>query len=344
MDLLKAYNEVSAILDSLDFNSLFPGFHRYRFALYTSREICLEGRLMPYREEFRGNTCISYEGEFIAIWDMEMDPQEDMESLAYCTVHEMFHCCQNDNADNRYPDDLELLKYPDDLENYRKKYSENQYLADACCSGDIEAFKKFHAVRNQRLKAYPETVLQELKAETMEGLAEYVGMRALKTLNGDKFRAVVESYIEKLRAEDGLIFDVRRMSYYTGAIYFLCLEAFCGGVKCDFNGETAYGQNAGSFGGAAAELFESEPLAQNYAALQKQKSETVAAHMEKAEFVPCNGSICGYDPMNMFRIGDSVFCSHFICLRIDGEVKILQGAVALKMRDGSAKEIAGYYM
>ena len=30
MDLLKIYNAVDAVLETLDFNALFPGFHKYK--------------------------------------------------------------------------------------------------------------------------------------------------------------------------------------------------------------------------------------------------------------------------------------------------------------------------
>ena len=97
MDLLQMYHAVNEILDTIDFNALFKGFHKYRFALYTSKEIILDEKSMPGREDFRGNTAKEYEGEYIAIWNMEFDPVEDVERLAYLLVHEMFHCHQYTN-------------------------------------------------------------------------------------------------------------------------------------------------------------------------------------------------------------------------------------------------------
>ena len=72
MDLLQSYNAVNAILNTIDFNALFEGFHKYRFALYTSKEIIIDGKIIPYQDGFRGNTSISYEGEYIAIWNLTL--------------------------------------------------------------------------------------------------------------------------------------------------------------------------------------------------------------------------------------------------------------------------------
>lgn len=91
MNLLEMYNAVSIILNTIDFGALFPDFRQYQFALYNSREIIIGGKAMPYQDQFRENTSILYEGEYIAIWNMEFDPIEDPEQLAYCLVHEMFH-------------------------------------------------------------------------------------------------------------------------------------------------------------------------------------------------------------------------------------------------------------
>ncbi len=346
MELPKAYRAVDKILNSLDYQSIFSGVHKYRFALYNSEQICIDGKLIPYQDGFIGNTSIPYENGYIAIWNMDFDPIEDTELLAYGLVHEMFHCYQKDNAESRYPSDLILLSYPDDIDNYTKKYSENLYLADAYENHDIEAFKRFHLLRNQRLGKYPDMVLQELRAETLEGLAEYAGLSALRMINAEKLRTVSEDYLKKLRAEDSMIFDIRRISYYSGALYFLCLEIFSDAEKCSFGGATtAYEQNVARFLGAdTAEIKECGTISQSYAELVRHRESIVSEHIEKSEFVDCEASICGYDPMNMFRIGNIIYCSHFICLNIGGDVKMLKSAVSLCLKDGTVKEIIGYYI
>ena len=244
MDLLQLYSTVNTILNTVDFNALFEGFHKYRFALYTSEEIIIDGKIIPYQDGFRGNTSIFYEGEYIAIWNLEFDPIDDPEQLAYCLIHEMFHCHQYTNNETRYPSDFELLNYPDDIENFVNKYNENKYLADAYEQHDIELLRKFAYIRELRYKVYPSMVCQELKAETLEGMAEYIGLKALESINAEKYRAIVDDYLGKLKAESNLLFDVRRISYFTGTIFFLCLEQFSFSVNNVFDSEeTAYEQN-----------------------------------------------------------------------------------------------------
>ena len=151
-ELLKVYADVNNILNKIDFNELFTGFHKYKFALYNRAEIAIDGYIIPYQEEFKSNTSIFYKGEYIAIWNMELDNVEDIEILAYCLVHEMFHCYQEDNNEKRYPNDMELLNYPDDIDNYLGKYNENLYLSDAYELHDIKQLHKFFQIRDNHFK------------------------------------------------------------------------------------------------------------------------------------------------------------------------------------------------
>lgn len=345
MNLLKMYDSVNLILDRIDFNFLFKGFYKYRFALYSSKEIIIDGKSIPYQERFRGNTSILYEGEYIAIWNMEIDPIDDSEKLAYCLIHEMFHCHQNTNNETRYPSDLELLNYPDDIENFINKFNENRYLADAYERHDIGLLRKFAYIREIRYQAYPSMVHQELKAETLEGMAEYIGLKALEHINVEKYRAIVNDYLGKLREESNLLFDIRRISYFTGAIFFLCLERFGFSVDNVFDSEqTAYEQNSIDFTDVTAEIFFYDSIRSNYEQLVKEKAFKIKEHVEHAKYIESNAFICGYDPMNMFRVGDMIYCSHFVCLNENGKIKTINSAVALKLAESSNQTVVGYYL
>ena len=48
MELLTLYHAVAEQLDRLDFAALYPGYHRYPFALYDEEQVCLEGQLFPW--------------------------------------------------------------------------------------------------------------------------------------------------------------------------------------------------------------------------------------------------------------------------------------------------------
>lgn len=345
VDLQKIHAAVDAILNSVDFNGLFPGFHKYRFALYTSEEIILDGKIVPHQDGFRGNTAILYEGEYIAIWNVEFDPIDDPERLAYLLVHEMFHCHQCANKESRYPSDLELLNYPDDAENFVNKYNEDRFLADAYEAHDAELLRKFAFVREIRYKMYPSMVRQELKAETLEGMAEYIGLKALRCINAGKYHAIVKDYLGKLRAQDNLLFDIRRISYFTGTIFFLCLEQFGFPVNDSFDSEkTAYEQTHIDITGVTAEILPYDFILDNYNKLRQEKSATVKEHIKHGKYIQCNGVICGYDPMNMFRVEDVVFCSHFVSICENGVTMTINSAVALKLAEGSNQSIVGYYI
>ena len=345
MDLLQVYSKVDEILNALDFNELFDGFHKYRFALYNREEIVLDGKVMPYQEDFRGNTAKEYEGEYIAIWDVGFDPVEDIERLAYCLVHEMFHCHQYTHKKEGYPNDLDLLNYPEDVENFTRKYNENRYLAEAYENNDEEALRKFAHIRAQRFKQYPASLSQEWKVEGLEGMAEYIGLKALECINPFRFADVVRDYLGKLREESNLLFDVRRISYYVGAIYFLCMEKLGRTVRFGWDSaETIYEQNLIAVNDCMAEVIAYDFIADNQKKRMKEKEATLQKHMEATEYVECKGIICGYDPMNMFRLKDLIYCSHFIMLHIDGEMRTINSEVTLRLEEGSNRNIIGYFM
>lgn len=344
MDLLQMYNTVNSVLDTIDFETLFTDFHKYRFALYTSKEIILDGKMLPPREDFMGNTAKEYDGEYIAIWNMEFDPVEDVERLAYLLVHEMFHCHQLTNGETRFPSDLDLLNYPDDVENFTKKYNENLYLADAYERQDLESFRKFASIRMKRYEKYPDMVCQEWKVETLEGMAEYIGLKALERINREKYAAIVNNYLEILRKENKLLFDVRRISYYTGALYFLGLEKLGLGVRNKFDGTlTAFEQNPLDADKVEVKLHSYDFIPKQYAQMTAEKESMIKEHMERSVYTECHAFICGYDPMNMFRQGDLIFCKHFVCLNENGEFRMIQSAVALKLAESSNRDVIGYY-
>lgn len=344
MDLLETYRAVDAVLDTLDFTALFAGFHRYKYALYTGSEICFDGKMMPYQDEFRGNTAIAYNGAYMAIWNVEADPVADSEVLACSLVHEMFHCHQRANGEKRYPSELTLLHYPGDIDNFQKKYNENLYLADAWEKDNAQALRKFARIRNMRIRAYPGMVRQELEVETIEGMAEYVGLKALQTIDRNKFSNAAGTFIQKLRAQDGLLFDVRRTCYYSGAIYALCLDRCGKGIRNDFAcKQTVYEQNPVDACGYGAEIKQYDFIPYHYAEMEEKRKKLIAQSIEKGEYTACEAVLCGYDPMNMFRVGSFLYCKNFACLDAGGSIRTVNTSVVLCLEENSDQEIVGYY-
>lgn len=342
MELTALYNRTARILDRVSFSSLCSGFCRYRFALYTDTAVCLDGEILPYDDRFMGNTALKYGEEYIAIWNVGADPIEDPELLAFSLVHEMFHCHQYTLGETRFPSDLTLLRYPEDAGNYARKYQENCCLADAYEICDKEKLGQFAAIRNKRLAVYPDMVREELKAETLEGMAEYIGLKALACINREKFEKKLEGYLAALRGENKLQLDIRRISYYVGTVYCLCLEKLGYAVRNEIGTDlTVYEQNP-------IQEVETEDTPYPFIAalcteLAEEKKRKISEHIAATSYTPCEAEICGYDPMNMFRAGNRIYCSHFVFLKTGGAPELIRRAVVLELKEGSDQVVEGYY-
>lgn len=357
MSLPKLYRAVSAVLHTIDFSALFPGFRPYPFALYTTSEICIDGACMPYREEFLGNTAIPWQGSYLAIWNLEDDPVTDPELLAYSLVHEMFHCHQFASGEGRFPSDLAMLPLASEP-FYQMQHEENLALAEAYTKCDSAAFSRFVALRSARAALQPELFLQQLRTETIEGMAESAGLCALRCINEEKYNETVAKTCEALRAETPLLFDARRICYFSGSMFFLCLARLGLPVKNDLRStESAYAQSiaalssanepcpapAGRFADdASADIPRAAWIAPALAELRAAREKTVFDFLQNAVYHPLSSAVCGYDPMHLFRIEDLVYSDHFVFLQGDGTQLQLFGPAVLHMRKGDAQHLDGY--
>lgn len=301
--------------------------------------------MIPRPDVFRGNTAVNYVGGYIAIWGIDSDPVVDPERLAYHMVHEMFHCHRFANGEARYPDDLAMLNYPDDALNFTRKYREDLCLADAFEHKNAEKLREFSAIRALRAEAFPTAVREELKTETIEGMAEYVGLRALRRIAPDKFDSVLDGYLDVLREDGGLLFNVRKMCYYSGVVFFLCLEMSEIPVRNDFtDSATAYESGPIDISGVNVNAGTSETVERGFLSYKKKKEAAVAAHAANSAYTECRALICGYDPMNMLRSGTLIYCSHFVFLKCGDEIKRLLSPVVLRVAPGSDRDIIEYYI
>jgi hypothetical protein len=346
------YIKVNEILNRIDFNKIWRGFSKFNFALYNETEVYLQDEVIPYDRRFLGNTAIEYNNEYIAIWHVEDPAAEDPETLSADLTHEMFHAFQQKNRESRYPDDLKLLNYPDNTENFLLKYSENQLLARAFISKTkrekIKCLKQFMSARKYRESLIGDIVKQEYLSETIEGMAEFAGITALRQISGDKYKKRINGYIENLKSMDGRFFEIRRMLYHSGALFCILLSEAgldfyhaVGGVKFPLF-SIAAGEINGEKPGVDIdkELVLSE--IDKYAFEKKQKfAEFESSHNEKAE-KDCY--ICGYDPMNMIRMGDKLLCVRFVMLKseADDNPMFIQGPVMVNLKSGSANEVLSY--
>lgn len=312
------YEKLDRLLQLVPFPDISPGFRRCDFAIYNSAQVFLADRVIPWDERFVGNTALEFEGDHIAVYQVENPRETDVELLAADLVHEMFHAYQMRGGEHRWPDDFLLLSYPEDLENYRLKYAENQLLAAAYHeTGQRKAglLAAFCGIRGQRAKRMGKYFEQELLAEQLEGQAEYAGCLALKSINPDKFRAKLTRYLSALQTADKAFFDIRRQAYLTGAVYNL----------------------------AKADCEREEPLQTELFGYRQIKAGQIRAFMEQNPVeIREDCMICGYDPMNMIMCGRQVLCTHFVMLKSGENTRFLKGPVLLELKEGEDR-VAGKY-
>nr|WP_297864066.1 hypothetical protein [uncultured Acetatifactor sp.] len=63
----------------------------------------------------------------------------------------------------------------------------------------------------------------------------------------------------------------------------------------------------------------------------------------QSTYVEYPACICGYDHMNMFRVENLLYCSHFAFLQKGAEAIKKDGPILLILKGDSDREIAGYY-
>ena len=124
---------------------------------------------------------------------------------------------------------------------------------------------------------------------------------------------------------------------------FLCMEKIDKPVKFVWDGKkTIYEQNHIDINDCVAAVMTYQFIADNQKKRKEEKESTLQRHMNASEYVECSGFICGYDPMNMFRLKDMIYCSHFILLHIDGEMRAINSEITLRLEEGSNRNIVGY--
>jgi len=326
----KLYSEIETILSKIDFNIIWHGFSCGDFALYNQETVYLKDKTIPWDQRFLGNTVIDFDGNYIAIWELESIQNNDSEYLAADMVHEMFHVHQKQKNETRYADDLELLAYPDNLNNYRLKMLENELLVKAFSEDNLPALKQFINIRNARINIIGDIIYQEFRAETIEGMAEYAGLISLQQINPDKHKNRLEEHISKLMDQKDLIYDTRRLAYYSGSILCLALKL----LNIDFYHELSEEKT----------LFEIINNASNefmtgyneYIRNKKSKfDDFLKSHLEITQ---CDEYICGYDPMNMIRLGNKILCSHFAMIGNN----FIKGPVLINLKQGSTNHAESY--
>lgn len=344
------YEKVSRQLERLDFEALWPGFSLYPFALYDGEHAILDGQMMECPKDFRGNTTVVFRERQIAIWNVRLGLPEDDVRFASMLVHEMFHAFQMERGEKRFPNDFVLAGRALSPEYLAIKAEEFR------CLSEEDGLPHFLALREMRRALDGGLVQEELLVETVEGMAQYVEFCALGQLcEGDRQRAALAECAKQLADPEWLL-DSRRCAYDSGTLLLFAARRQGISVFHDIGGETcpvydvirrqlpqvprtSQTRDPVSFCRETLDFWSgilSRRSAQRQAVIQaflREEHTTV-----KGEFC-----ICGYDPMNLWREGDILYSTSFLCLRDqDGEMVTLTGKVLLQMRSGSP-DIADAY-
>ena len=316
----KLYDDVTKALAKIDFESIYPGFHPFTFALYNDESIYFADRVIP-QQGFYGNTTVDFEGEHIAIWHVDRDTRSyDIDTFTAGIVHEMFHAFQRESGmESNAPNDLVLLQYPDDVRNHISRQTENELLAASVYADRAGKTALYHSVvasRNNRKANLSEFVNQEELIERWEGQAECCGTLALKQLATKKYEKRLEDYAGLLRKGE-FLFDVRRSAYFSGTLMRL-LEREVGDEICEVE----------------KKLIETKKMH------QRKFDEFFAHNTVKTS---AEGYICGYDPMNQVRFGDQIFAKYFVAINCGGNPIQILGPVVVDMKAGSPNLTEAYY-
>lgn len=351
------YEQLSERLNRINFDLIWPGFHRYKFAIYTSEKVQFDNKEIPWDDRFIGSTSILYDGYYIAIWDIQHyfidNDSRDIDILAANIVHEMFHAYQQENNEKRFPKDLVTLKYPKNIENFNLKYEENKILADIFEQKDLNKKRTllnyFCGIRQKRESLIGTACECEYLTETAEGMAEYAGMLALKMLSQSKYTSKVITYVKLIRDFSAVQLNIRKISYYSGAILLLAVNDMNINIAHSISSEnkTVFRIISQLFSPELPDDLHYDDRIKTVMEETKDlyKKEVTQFLEEKREKQNGDFYICGYDPMNMFRLDNYIFCKTFVRLTDENtnESITFMGKTLLEMQTESVNQVCCYY-
>jgi len=221
MDIKATYNHVKKAIGGLDFNQLWPGFKAYNFALYDQEKVILNHREIPIDDRFIGNTAIEFEGELIAIWQLNEDLNIDL--LVTKMIHEMFHAFQNESKDPRFPNEMQAItQYQYNLEQLNVKLAEHKQIVSLIGDFDKDMFEELLRYRYHRKTHWPYEYAYESQIEVIEGMAQFVELKALKILNKDLYDQSLKRIMTRI-VNPTKFFPIRIISYDVGTLLLVLM-------------------------------------------------------------------------------------------------------------------------
>ena len=342
-ELQMIWRAVDKILSGVQFERIWPNFKPYHFALYFEDTMCFQGAVMARPSHFMGNTSVMHEGEAIAIWNMaytRIENEASLDMLAANMVHEMFHAFQREEQETRFPDDLKLLLYPHDATLTALTRREYRQLTDERRSA-MRRLDDVAGIREEKAMLLSHFCCEEYRAETAEGLAEFVGLKALSQFNSSLFYTTKTRY-ERYLLDDRYLFEPRRRAYYSGALIALLAEA----AGCPIQHKLSETRALWTLLDIAPRPFESLERVEIYEAERLLEEELRRRRALLESFLQrfpnertLDASIVGYDPMNLTRVDDYLISAHVLILD-DGTIpQHMMGDQLLRMVPGDPRQV-----
>lgn len=335
--------EIKLRLEKINFSHLWLGFKPYRFALYDDKKVYLDDLVFKVDNRFLGNTAIDFEGEKIAIWQIYPKQEIDLDILTSKLIHEMFHAYQMDCQEKRYPNELiEGLNYHYSSQNLSIKYEENRLLVELIDDFSQDKFDKFLRLRKYREKKFKEALNYETKIEVIEGMAEYIELKALKILNEDLYQEAISKIKNQLLDYQKLM-PIRIHSYSVGSLLLLILDN--NGIN--FNHEigkttqTIYEMMVKNTKVTDIEISEKKEISaliNNY--YQKVNDNINSIISNHKHIIEGNFKLVGIDPLNTVKYNNYLYCKYFIAYKDKTEIKYLnQQCLAFMANNDTIKKI-----
>lgn len=306
------YRQLKNRLKQIHFGAIWPEFHQFPFALYDAQQAVFQGETIAKPDAFIGNTALLWQGRHIAIWHIAGSPTQDLNNLTANLVHEMFHAFQLEQGETRFPDELCLARTAQTPRSMALKAREIHLLANG------GALSKISALRQKRGKLLGSASKEEWRAETIEGMAEYAFLQAMEQLTGGT--EAVQHKRQRLCHDTPSLLDIRRTAYDSGAL--LLSLAIENGVPI-FHSIGQENRSIYELISPAMQPETPDPVTTEELLLwetmlrqQKQRQEAVLQqflssprHMVQGTF-----TLQGFDPANLWRKDDVLYCSTFLSL------------------------------
>ena len=311
------YTKLNAVIDKINFSDLWEGFHRFDFALYNNEEIFLKDEIIPWNENFLGNTAIEYNDQIIAIWKVEALEGIDIDVLTSKLIHEMFHAYQKEMNEKRWPDENEaIFKYEYSIKNLTIKFQENLLLKSLIKNFKEDDFKEFLSMRAYRKDHFPYEFIYETNVEVIEGMAEYIETKALALLDEKKYNAKIERLASRITNKENLL-PIRMISYDIGALVCLVAE------KNNIN----FSHKIGSTDSTVDEMIARRYNVRDYYFINEDQDikRLIKKHNQENEdmifryLIKCNHNLtdlnyqlAGFDPYNARAFNNKLYCPGFL--------------------------------